>query len=189
MSTFIPITSTGGRYAVNINGEVKNLRTQRIMKPCLTIHGYWVVSVYDPSKGKTKFLRVHRALAEAFIPNPENKREVNHKSGVKTDNRIDNLEWATPFENQHHKRNVLGKCRGDSCHNHTLSEIDVIALRTTLFDTVPSNLELANMLRVTPSAISRALKGDTWKHLNDQYPPRARSARLATPAAGGKEGK
>jgi hypothetical protein len=67
---------------------------------------YEFVALYNGEKRKA--YSVHRLVAEAFIPNPDNKTEVNHKNGDKNNNCQWNLEWVTPYENQMHKRYVLG---------------------------------------------------------------------------------
>ena len=60
-------------------------------------NGYFVVNLAKDDNGN--WIRVHRLVAEAFIPNPENKKEVNHKDGNKLNNKVDNLEWVTHQEN------------------------------------------------------------------------------------------
>lgn len=73
------------------------------------ITGYLYVNLRDGEKQHVK--TVHRIIAEAFIPNPENKRTVNHKNGVRDDNRLENLEWNTHSENIKHSFDVLKRDR------------------------------------------------------------------------------
>lgn len=98
-----------GLYKISNNGDVYSLdrlipdgRTEGVRKKqgkklSIGKGRYYSVSL-NKNKIKTRYL-LHRLLAEAFIPNPENKKIVNHKNGIKTDNRIENLEWCTQSEN------------------------------------------------------------------------------------------
>ena len=86
-----------GVYQVSSEGQVRRLT---INHPTLMDNGYMYASFYDKPRKQQKGL--HRVVAEAFIPNPENKKEVNHKNGNKTDNRVENLEWVSPKENIAH---------------------------------------------------------------------------------------
>ena len=92
-------------YEVNNIGEVK--RNGKILKTCHCRNNYLYVSFCI--KHVTKRQSVHRLVAKAFIPNPENKRTVNHKDGNRQNNCLDNLEWATHSENHLHAFRVLGK--------------------------------------------------------------------------------
>lgn len=93
------------RYSVSLDGQVKNDETGLILSTSEVTGGYLSVMLSPGRKHK----RVHRLVAEAFIPNPHNKPQVNHKDGNKKNNIADNLEWATGEENARHAVNVLGK--------------------------------------------------------------------------------
>jgi hypothetical protein len=93
-------------YSVSRNGEVYSWATSRILKQS-NRGGYRVVTL--SSGGVAKTHTVHRLVAKAFLENGENKRTVNHINGIKHDNRVENLEWATYAENERHSFDVLGK--------------------------------------------------------------------------------
>lgn len=82
-------------YSVSNLGRVRNDKTQRILKPFKS-KGRYRVSLYED--GDPEVYLVSRLVADAFVPNPERKREVMHKNGDVTDNAASNLEWATHDE-------------------------------------------------------------------------------------------
>lgn len=104
--TWRPVSGFDGVYEVSSSGEVRNAVTGRVLRQWEN-HGYKYVSFNRG--GKKTGHRVHRLVAVAFIPNPENKPTVNHLNGVKTDNNVSNLEWCTYQENERHSVDVLGK--------------------------------------------------------------------------------
>lgn len=85
---------------LRVKGGVLRTKKEKILKPMLGKRGYLVVNLWEDYIKKTA--TIHRLLMEHFVENPENKRCVNHINGIKTDNRLDNLEWATHTENNRH---------------------------------------------------------------------------------------
>lgn len=80
----------------------------RVLKPNPERGGYLQVALYRSGE-KPKYLKVHRLVASAFLPNPQSKEQVNHKNGIRNDNRLENLEWCSCSENHRHAFDVLGK--------------------------------------------------------------------------------
>ena len=91
-------------YEICENGEVISYciyKEGRILKPYLGIRGYYTVNLRVD--GKTKNVKIHRLLGLHFIPNPENKLFIDHINRIRTDNRLENLRWATRKENNNNK--------------------------------------------------------------------------------------
>lgn len=101
-----------GVYQISCLGRLKSFKygKTKILKPQLDKKGYYRIRLY--LNGYTiNTHAVHRLVAIAFIPNPENKPTVNHKKGIKTDNRASELEWATYSENNLHSYRELNRKR------------------------------------------------------------------------------
>ena len=125
----IPYSKT---HAVNENGDVINIRRRDYIKQSLNHKGYPMVCL-ENKRSRT----VHRLVAEMFIPNPDNKPQVNHINGIKTDNNVNNLEWNTNAENIKHAfdndlidRNLIKiNAMGSNNNMSKLSESDVLTIR------------------------------------------------------------
>lgn len=95
----IIINGNATNYSVSDCGEVKNNITGKLLKLSLQQEYCHVTLRIDR---KPKRMRVHRLVAIAFIPNPDNKPYVNHLDGNRSNNKVENLEWVTPAENTQH---------------------------------------------------------------------------------------
>lgn len=95
---FKDIPNYEGLYQVSNKGNVKSIiSNNKILKPKITSKGYLSVKLYKG--GQKKDFLAHRLVAEAFIPNPQSLYTVNHKNEIKTDNRVENLEWMSIYDN------------------------------------------------------------------------------------------
>jgi hypothetical protein len=155
-------------YEVSKLGEVKSLSRkvnckngfritkEKILKPNFQKKtGYYSVTLH-------KVMSIHRLVATAFIPNPENKPFVNHKDGNKLNNNVDNLEWVTASENGIHafKSGLLKIKKGES-YKSKLTEKEVLEIRA-------SNLkqkELSILYKVNIPTINLIVNRKTWTHI------------------------
>lgn len=144
-------------------GEVFISRKSQEMKTFLT-NGYERVSLNK--EGKRKKFMVHRLVAETFIPNPENKKEVNHKDANKLNNSVGNLEWVTKLENMRHAEdnNLIRRTKGTQRYNSKLNEDLVRELRKR-FKEGETCHSLAKEIGVNEKTIRTACLGITWKHV------------------------
>lgn len=152
-----------GLYKVNSCGKItnKNLRilNDRIKK------GYNTCRLFKDGTYKENL--VHRLVAQAFIPNPENKPQVNHINGIKSDNRVENLEWCTISENTSHahKKGLIKKRYGVLNNFTILSEKQVLEIRNYPKLSPEKKKEIAITYGVSYNTISDILARRRWKHL------------------------
>ena len=88
-------------YKIYRNGDVENITTKKILKHTIARDGYKCITLYN--NGKSNRFNMHRLLGQCYIENPENKPCIDHINRIKTDNRLENLRWATYSENNLNK--------------------------------------------------------------------------------------
>jgi len=146
-------------YLIREDGEIFCIKQNRYLKQHLDSTGYFAVS-YRYSKSNWE--RVHRIVAQAFLDNPENKKMVNHKDGVKTNNHVSNLEWSTCYENNKHARDTgLNKLTGENHPYSKLTELDVYVIRNSPL----TCKELSVQFDTHIVNIQDVINGKTWTHL------------------------
>ena len=151
-----------GRYEISNTGQIKSVRTGRILKQRLNRNGYCQVDLCKDGAQKT--FRVHRLVAYAFIPNPNNLPEVNHKDECKTNNRIDNLEWCTRKYNANYGTITERIAKANSIVVEQLDDNGIVLA------SYPSTMQIERVLGFFNGAISLACRkgvkryGYFWKY-------------------------
>ena len=141
-------------YTITENGEIINNRNGKKLKPQPNGKGYLRVSI----GGKLQF--IHRLVAEKYIPNPENKPQVNHKDGNKLNNSVDNLEWVSNMENRQHAVKNLLHLSGEKCPWSKITQKDVDFIRENKQYTAR---QIAEMFNISITNVRTIRQGRSWK--------------------------
>lgn len=166
-----------GLYKVSNKGRVKSLRRKVLNRGCWRIiggnilrsrptrQGYLLIALYKNSL-RNDFV-IHRLVAEAFIPNKKNKKEVNHINNIKYDNNVLNLEWVTPSENVQHsfkfgQRKIV---RGEKQGNSKLKESDILEIRKKYNSGNYSQRYLAKEYNCCKTNIAFIVNNKHWTHI------------------------
>lgn len=141
-------------YIITKEGEVYNKRNGHKVKPQINGTGYYRVGI----GGKLHF--VHRLVAKLYIPNPENKPQVNHKDGNKLNNNVENLEWVTNKENTIHaiKTGLQPIEEKSKVAKLKRSQVQFIKSHDEM-----TRKELADLFNISENTISDIRNGRTWK--------------------------
>lgn len=152
-----------GYYQVSNSGRIKSSRKvykEQLLKHFDNGQGYSVV-MFRVNK-EYKHFRVHRLVASAFIPNPENKPYINHIDGNKSNNKVDNLEWCTRSENELHAYRTglkQGYWTGKK-ESHTTKKVNQYSLADELIGEYKSVVGASNWTGINKNCIARVARGE-----------------------------
>jgi len=170
------VSNYEGIYQVSNNGIVRSLnREGRILTQTKNGKGYPFVYLW---KNNSRVMRtVHRLVAKAFIPNPENKYTVNHKNFKKSDNRLENLEWMTMKENILHAveggrygKHLIGRTGKDNPVSRAVSSYDKNNNKLNTYESiteagVKTNTHISN-IQLVCAGVRKTAGGLIWRYEN-----------------------
>lgn len=161
-----------GLYQISNMGQIKSFKRLASGEKLKLIHyenDYPNIVLRDWNKRGKKF-KVHRIVAKTFIPNPFNYSVINHKNGIKSDNRVANLEWCTYQQNVVHSFKVLKHevAKGESAGNTKLTKVQVKQIYDLSNNSVATLKDLSKMFNISIGTVSDIKKGRSWKHVTQQ---------------------
>lgn len=155
-------------YLIYEDGRVYSKKTKRFLKQCLNRGGYFIVNLSKKGE-KPKSHRVHRLVAENLLPPaPEDRKDVNHIDGDKTNNHVSNLEWSNKVLNGVHAHklglNKSPELRGEDHGCCVLTEADILNIRALKLQKV-SNAEIAKIYNISKTHVWRIVTKQSWSHI------------------------
>jgi|SRR5690606_10138991 len=166
------IVEHGENYEVSNLGNVRRIGSKNPRKLVKDKDEYLTINL--SKKGKVKGYKVHRLVALAFIPNPDNKPEVNHKDNSRSNNVFSNLEWSNRDENMSHAKNSgnmkgtvkKGEREGEKNASAKLTESDIYEIVDDWNTGLYTYTSLGRKYNMSRKAISAIVKRESWKHLD-----------------------
>lgn len=168
-----PVYLSGVRtsYVISNTGLLRHVKSDNNIVPYINHKGYEFVSIYVGNYHHVTAF-IHRLVANAFIPNPDNKPQVNHINGNKRINWVGNLEWNTAKENiQHALANNLSSHHnlGESANGSIYKNEDIHRVCKLLETKQYTNVEISKFTGVSKDVVSKVKIGNCWNHISSQY--------------------
>lgn len=156
-------------YFVTEEGEIYN-KSGNKKAQYINRDGYMTVELFVKGDGKPTKYAVHRFVAKAFIPNPENKPCVNHIDGNKTNNHVTNLEWCTYSENTKHAiaTGLVKTKNGEAVGNSLLSDAQVHEI-CKMMEEGYRNIDIHETLGIEKHLLKNIRRGSSWSFISKNY--------------------